>query len=53
MAKATSTPSQRRLKGQDSREIILAVALELFTQRGYDGTLIDDNGSGKLITCTG
>ena len=42
MAKATSTVSQQRLEGQDSREIILAVALELFTKRGYDGTSIDD-----------
>lgn len=42
MAKATSTPTHRRLEGQDSRELILAVALELFTKRGYDGTSIDD-----------
>jgi AcrR family transcriptional regulator len=42
MAKAPSPPSQRRVEGQDSRELILAVALELFTKRGYDGTSIDD-----------
>lgn len=42
MAKAASTPTHRRLEGQDSRQLILAVALELFTKRGYDGTSIDD-----------
>lgn len=42
MAKAISTPNQRRLERQDSRELILTVALELFTKRGYDGTSIDD-----------
>ncbi len=42
MSKTACTPNQRRLDGQDSREIILAVALELFTCRGYDGTSIDD-----------
>jgi AcrR family transcriptional regulator len=34
--------SNSPLEGKDSREVILTVALELFTTRGYDGTSIDD-----------
>jgi AcrR family transcriptional regulator len=33
---------KRKLQGQDSRETILAVALELFITKGYDATSIDD-----------
>ncbi len=33
---------KRKLLGQDSRETILAVALELFITKGYDATSIDD-----------
>ena len=41
MSKATST-SLSQEKSQDSRELLLSVALDLFVQRGYDGTSIDD-----------
>jgi AcrR family transcriptional regulator len=34
--------SDSPLEGKDSREVILTVALQLFTTRGYDGTSIDD-----------
>jgi AcrR family transcriptional regulator len=33
---------KRKLQGQDSRETILAVALNLFISKGYDATSIDD-----------
>lgn len=37
-----TTLKERRETGQDSRSLILAVALDLFTRRGFDGTSIDD-----------
>jgi AcrR family transcriptional regulator len=39
----TATQSKLRQKhGQDSREVILEVALKLFTKKGYEGTSIDE-----------
>ncbi len=41
MPKATPTNSSQE-RSQDSRELLLSVALDLFVQRGYDGASIDD-----------
>jgi AcrR family transcriptional regulator len=42
MGKVTSQTNIGREHGKDSREVILAVALQLFITKGYDGTSIDD-----------
>ncbi|GEM_PF-2027266 len=42
MPNAIATTRSQRPESQDSREVILAAALALFIQRGYDGTSIDD-----------
>jgi AcrR family transcriptional regulator len=42
MAKTATLSKLRQKHGQDSREVILEVALKLFTKKGYEGTSIDE-----------
>ncbi|WP_121710977.1 TetR family transcriptional regulator [Streptomyces sp. E5N91] len=41
-APATSRPGLRELKKQRTRDLLLRSALELFTERGYEETTVDD-----------
>ena len=41
-APAASRPGLRELKKQRTRDLLLRSALELFTERGYEETTVDD-----------
>lgn len=43
MSVSESTPApKRRLRGSARREVIVAAAMEVFAERGYDGTSMDE-----------